>query len=555
MALSISDAIVQNTLGQSEGYPLGVPTSYDWYGGVYKPSGGSVPPTGFSAVTGWGQVYQEAGEPIYTNPNAWVEVANAKTYVHLTTGEWVLVQDQATSQLAGAHFASNFSGNYAIPMSSTSTGDASIAFAPPPNGYNDHFWPQARGTYDSGMVDAVYVTMDMRVSDANLNLVANVGADWWRSVSAGFVGDLSNNPGAGMSNWVELSTNWSTLSFYSCSTEQFKADPPPLFDGALETTPKITSFFPDDGQAGDGITSANVLTLAGTASAGSTVIVFDGTVQIGTVTANASGEWTFMTGQLSDGTHNFIAKTAGSSTASPVFNVQVDTPPLASGPNLLVNGSFEESSVGANRWAGFSSVPGWTALAGGTIELWNNLNGVQASDGEVFGELDFLGGTDGFSQAVQTVAGQSYMLSFDARSRPGTGSATCTVEVLWNDKLVATVPPGTSWETFSFTVTGTGGKDKLTFREAQGESADGLGALYDNISLVAAAPAATPTIASIGAGDTTASAGADPTIALLGQYAAGSFAEVGVGSGATGTGDQSQTLAQTLVPSSSFIRG
>src|ERR1700704_3139872 len=97
MAISISDVIRQNTIGNSDGVPVGVPSSWDWYNGTNKPAGGySAPPSGFTAVNGWAQVYQEAGAPAYTNPNAKVEVANAKTYVHLkTTGEWVLVQEQA----------------------------------------------------------------------------------------------------------------------------------------------------------------------------------------------------------------------------------------------------------------------------------------------------------------------------------------------------------------------------------------------------------------------------------------------------------------------------
>ena len=89
---------------------------------------------------------------------------------------------------------------------------------------------------------------------------------------------------------------------------------------------------------------------------------------------------------------------------------------------------------------------------------------------------------------MQTVAGQSYTLSFDARSRPGLTAATCTIEVLWNNTVVATVPPGSAWATHTFSVTGTGGQDRLTFREVQSQSADGLGALYDNIRLVAANP-------------------------------------------------------------------
>ena len=157
----------------------------------------------------------------------------------------------------------------------------------------------------------------------------------------------------------------------------------------------------------------------------------------------------------------------GSTTPTPTPIPTPTSTPAPSGQNLLVNGSFEASSVAANSWAAFSSIPGWTAISGGTIELWNNLNGVKATNGSNLGELDYRGARDGLYQTVQTTAGQSYDLSFDARSRSDSGRRTSTIEVLWNDQVVATVPPGSNWKTYNFSVTGTGGEDRLTFREAR----------------------------------------------------------------------------------------
>ncbi len=185
------------------------------------------------------------------------------------------------------------------------------------------------------------------------------------------------------------------------------------------------------------------------------------------------------------------------------------TPPVA-GTNLLVNGSGSShpllTALDTGRWGAFSSVAGWSAISGGTIELWNNLNGVQATDGKNYGELDYKEARDGFYQDVKTVAGQSYDLSFDARSRPGFTGSTCSVEVLWNGSVVGTVPPGSSWENYDFTVVGTGGKDRLTVREVGGQGSDGLGALYDNFALTAK-----PTSAA----SATTLASADHSISLL----------------------------------------
>jgi len=57
----------------------------------------------------------------------------------------------------------------------------------------------------------------------------------------------------------------------------------------------------------DNITNDNTLTLTGTAAANSSVKVFDGTTQVGTVTANSSGVWTLTTGALADGSHSLTA--------------------------------------------------------------------------------------------------------------------------------------------------------------------------------------------------------------------------------------------------------
>jgi hypothetical protein len=512
MAISLSEVIAQNTVGGSEGRPAGVPDTWGFYDGV-QPAG-AAPPSDFTGVTGWAHMYQEAGAPAYSNPNGSIEVANCKTYVRLKdTGEWVLVQDQASNALAGGQFVTDFSGP-ALDMSIGAGSGGSTAVGAPVAGYMDHVWPSARGTFAAGSVDAVYVQMDMRVTDPNLHLIAQLGADWWRDADALFFEDFRNNPGVGTNNWVGLTTEWKTMGYYSTTTADFQANPPPLL-GSGPTTPPVTgtpdttapaaptiaAFTPDTGVVGDSVTTVSNLTLSGTGEADSTVQLFDGTTQIGTARANASGAWSVTTSQLSGGTHNFTATATdaagNTSSASSALILRVDaassppvTTPPAAGANLLVNGSFEASSVAAGRWEGFSSIPGWTALTGGTIELWNNLNNVNATDGSNFGEIDYMTGRDGFYQNVKTTAGQSYDLSFDTRSRPDWAGLNPSIAISWNDQVVATVPSGSDWQTHHFSVTGTGGQDRLTFREAAGsDPADGHGALYDNVSLIAAGTA------------------------------------------------------------------
>jgi hypothetical protein len=116
-----------------------------------------------------------------------------------------------------------------------------VVIGAPPAGYNALFWLTKRGMYTAGSVDGVYVQMDMRTNDPNMKFVADVGADWYLDANVGTGRDFANISAAGQSNWVELSTQWSTLRFYSWSTAQLQADPPPpLVDPLVATKQPIT---------------------------------------------------------------------------------------------------------------------------------------------------------------------------------------------------------------------------------------------------------------------------------------------------------------------------
>ncbi|PJG49989.1 hypothetical protein CVM73_38840, partial [Bradyrhizobium forestalis] len=127
--------------------------------------------------------------------------------------------------------------------------------------------------------------------------------------------------------------------------------------GTAPAAPKIASFSTDSGIAGDHITSDKTLTLDGTAAANSTVKVFDGTTQLGSVTADASGAWHYTTAALLDGKHSFTATDTVSgvtSKASTALDVTVDTaapdaPVLLSDPTThnraTVSGTAEAGSL------------------------------------------------------------------------------------------------------------------------------------------------------------------------------------------------------------------
>ena len=157
------------------------------------------------------------------------------------------------------------------------------------------------------------------------------------------------------------------------------SSPPP-------TAPAITSFATDSGVIGDHITNDNTLVLTGTATANSTVMVFDGSTQLGTTTSNASGAWSFATAPLTDGNHSLTASTGTSGgptptlfqdfqpwsgTVSPDGNWQIAGPWVGTGGNTLQpqNVTFTDTFPGETN-TGFMNltIPAGQPLRGAELQ-------------------------------------------------------------------------------------------------------------------------------------------------------------------------------------------
>ncbi|MCP3460039.1 Ig-like domain-containing protein [Bradyrhizobium sp. CCGUVB23] len=180
-------------------------------------------------------------------------------------------------------------------------------------------------------------------------------------------------------------------------------------DATAPNAPSIASFSPDSNIVGDGVTSANHPTLSGTAEAGSKVLVFDGTTQVGTATVDANGNWSFATGTLADGTHAFTGKAvdaAGNiSTVSGALNVTVDT--VAPNAPVLVSDALAASN---------KVVVSGTAEAGSAIKLYEGTTllgtAVTASNGRWSVTTGSLSdGTHAFTATATDAAGNVSTLS------------------------------------------------------------------------------------------------------------------------------------------------
>lgn len=236
----LADAIKQNNVGNSEALPKYLPTSFSWYNGWNK-SGLVAPPAGCTAMTGWAAIYQAINTPDYANANAVIELANFKSQLLLkSTKAWKTVQDETT--IGGGHFVADFSGNAAIAMQIKRLANGNVSMDLPPPNYNNHWWADPRGTYVDGDVIAGFVSMDLRVTDpAASGLIANCGIDWWKSASAPFLIDQSNNPSPGLSCWVKLTTSFRTICFYTFTDDNaFKANLPAGVTAPVVVPPPVT---------------------------------------------------------------------------------------------------------------------------------------------------------------------------------------------------------------------------------------------------------------------------------------------------------------------------
>ncbi|NBU76927.1 MAG: hemagglutinin, partial [Planctomycetes bacterium] len=147
-------------------------------------------------------------------------------------------------------------------------------------------------------------------------------------------------------------------------------------DTTAPATPAITGVGPDTGVQGDGITSANVITVTGTALAGSTVSVYDNGVLVGTTTANASGIWSFTTPALADGLHPFTATaTDASGNQSPATapsTISIDT---AAPAKPSVGSISQDTATPGDRITSDNTLTiTGTAEPGSTVKVYDNGN-------------------------------------------------------------------------------------------------------------------------------------------------------------------------------------
>jgi hypothetical protein len=205
-------------------------------------------------------------------------------------------------------------------------------------------------------------------------------------------------------------------------------------DAAIPPRPTITA--PADGS----FSASPAVRVAGTAAAGVSVSVVDGTAAAGSTTADAQGAWAVDVSGLADGAHTFRASatnSAGNSGPSAPVTVTVDTQPPAttidsgpSGPTAASTASFAFSS----------------SETGGRFEC--------ALDGAAFAACTSPAELTGLADGGHTFAVRA--IDRAGNADPTAASRTWTVDTDAPDTTITSGPTGTvagAQATFAFTST------------------------------------------------------------------------------------------------------
>lgn len=157
---------------------------------------------------------------------------------------------------------------------------------------------------------------------------------------------------------------------------------------------------------------------------------------------------------------------------------------------LISDGGFEAAT--ANTYGPGAIGDGWTVLSG-TIGILNTAAGYGSAHGGVnYADLDQSNTVNSLSQVVATAVGQNYTVSFwlgdDVGGDPVTVSFGGTT--LFN----ANTPAGLGFaannyqfQFYSYNVTATGASSSLTFSSHYTFSGAGIGAVIDDVNVVASA--------------------------------------------------------------------
>ena len=186
-------------------------------------------------------------------------------------------------------------------------------------------------------------------------------------------------------------------------------------------TPNLADASDSGSSNTDNITNVTTPTITGTAEANATVKLYDtdGTTELGTATADGSGNWSITASTLSAGSHTLIAKATdaagNTSAASSSLSITIDTaaPSAPTTPDLIAgtdSGSSSTDNITSNATPTFTG----TAEANSTVALYDGASSVGTATAD---------GSGNWSITASTLSSGSHTLTAKATDAAGNTSA------------------------------------------------------------------------------------------------------------------------------------
>ncbi len=401
--------------------------------------------------------------------------------------------------------------------------------------------PDLAAASDSGSSNSDNITND---NTPTFNGTAEANATV--TVISSVDGTLGTTTANGSGNWTYTSGTLSQGSHSITATARDAANNTSSASSALSividtaapsspSTPDLAASSDIGSSNSDNITNDNTPTFNGTAEANATVTVIssvDGT--LGTTTTNGSGNWTYTSGSLSQGSHNITATATdaanNTSSASSALSIVIDTAaPVFSAVNPASGSNVSNSNVGYALSE---------ALASGTVSFTRTSGSPDASSPHNvnLSGSELNAGTRALSSltnAPTLVSGTVYTISFNGQDTAGNSASTVNATSITFDITPPTVSSVSLASDNSFI--------DVTFTEGVFDTNGGSGALEvtDFDLSISGGTATSPSITSVTTTGGGGLSGGETTVRVNFSY--------------TGTPDGSETLEIDLADGSSVF--
>ena len=229
--VSVADQIAGDMEGKNEGFPHGVPVSYQWAAGPVVIMGNNA--SGWQAITAWGVVYEAAEGNRATNTR--VNIRDVQLYcLTKRSAKWLRLQD--TSSPIGAAYLEDFSGDVNKPADIRQEPDGTIS-ATAGGGRNFHFYPATRASIDPNDITGIVTVFGARLLVADptkpddrsaARYLCSGGADYYPAPTGGWPGNASFNPGVAIGKMKYVRSEWRSFAMTTLTRSQLESNPPPV---------------------------------------------------------------------------------------------------------------------------------------------------------------------------------------------------------------------------------------------------------------------------------------------------------------------------------------